>query len=84
MPDVDERDTSSVNRVRHSLTCVASRIRTHIPDCRWISLLDLYPIYAEERDYILSKPDAYEDLANRFEEQGIPMYVDPGRKRITL
>ena len=49
-------------------------------DWRWISLLDLHPIYVDEREFLLSADVAHEHLAIRFEERGIPMYVDPQRE----
>ncbi len=58
----------------------SSSNHVQMPDCRWISLLDLHPIYTEERDVVLSKPDAWETFMQRLEERGIPMHIDPQRE----
>ncbi len=63
-----------------------------MPDWRWISLLDLYPIYAEEADLICGfhfgldlvevRPvlvHGHEEFAKRLQHHQIPQWIDPQR-----
>lgn len=48
-----------------------------VPDFRWIALVDLYPIYAEEGELIRTK--GHEEFAKRLELHQIPLAIDPQR-----
>lgn len=51
-----------------------------VPDYRWISCRDLYPIYREEAE--LSEQDGWEELVRRFNAHNISLAIDPHRENV--
>ena len=51
-----------------------------VPDYRWISCRDLYPIYLEEAE--LAEREGWEELVRRFHAYNIPQAIDPHRRNV--
>ena len=51
-----------------------------MPDWRWVSLLDLFPIYPEERQMIQSQGQSA--FAQCLQQRGIPTWIDPNRPSV--